>query len=279
MNRYPTMASALTAVRRVMENSSKVVHSKHWQGVDISAKPEAAMHESCFVSFEVALGGDLDYYRHVLRPNLPWADDHFAERVCGSPINPGKEWANWPYAHSANGFRDDNGQFNHTYMERYWAGQAGLVKSPTFDADQFLDRITRMDEYGPRSTNRGIRYRYGDLDDLVGLLLGDPLTRQAYLPIFFPEDTGLANPDRKPCTLGYLFMMRDDQLHITYYIRSCDYMRHFRDDIYLTIRLLYWVIEKLQARDERWNNVTPGLFRMDIGSLHLFRNDYAKLFG
>ena len=112
---------------------------------------------------------------------------------------------------------------------------------------------------------------------LVNLLLVDPYTRQAYLPVWFPEDTG-GGDKRAPCSLGYQFIMRADQLHCSYFIRSCDYLRHFRDDIYLTVRLQQWVLTQCQLKDSDWSRVKMGTFTMHITSLHLFRNDYLNMF-
>jgi thymidylate synthase len=124
---------------------------------------------------------------------------------------------------------------------------------------------------------RGIKYEYGDLSDVVALLSSDPYTRQAYLPIWFPEDTG-GGSKRAPCTLGYHFIMRENKLDITYYIRSCDMLRHFRDDIYLTHRLALWVITQCMARNPKWKEVEPGTFNMHITSLHIFANDWQSMF-
>lgn len=262
---------AIKAAHHFMKERSGIVHTEKWQGTDIKHRPEAAMHEVMYFNFNLYLNGDnLDWYRKDIKPNLPWADDHFLERVSGEPLNPGKEWANWPFAHSANNFRDEEGRFNHTYMERFW---------PRFARYNKFEIEEETSPFPPPVGRQGIQYRYGDLNDLVEQFLHEPLTRQGYLPIFFPEDTGLANPDRKPCTLGYLFFMRKNRMDITYYIRSCDLVRHFQDDLYLTVRLLLWVLEKLKSRDVRWLDVKPGMFRMDIGSLHCFRNDYIKLYG
>lgn len=279
MNRFETFAAAIDAAEHELRFNAERVHTEKWQGIDISKRPEAAMHEVRYFGFETHMPTEeLEYYRASINPNLPWADDHFLERVCGEPLNPGVQWAKWPWGQSAANFRDGNNQFNHNYMERYWPRYAGLTDKgelgwTLFDLDTSRRPIDPANELG----HRGIRYRYGDLNDLLEQLRIEPLTRQAYMPIFFPEDTGVANPDRKPCTLGYLFMMRNNRLDVTYYIRSCDYVRHFRDDIYMTIRLVIWMLERLREKDERWKDVTPGLFRMDIGSLHLFRNDYIKL--
>lgn len=208
------------------------------------------MVELTYVDLHVPLyGEDVQDYRDLIKPNLPFADLAFEERVSGIPMNPGEAWKSWPWAQSANRHRS-NEVFEHTYQERYW----------------------------PKGDNRvGIRFHYGDLDDMVKQLAHDPLTRQAYLPVFFPEDTGYTG--RKPCTLGYLFLMRNNMLDITYYIRSCDLYRHFRDDIYMTIRLLLWVLNKCrELNPDVWRQVMPGCFRMDIGSLHVFVNDFRVLF-
>lgn len=264
---YPNFIGAIADTATALRTRSHIVHTDKWQGVDISKKPEMATHELLHHSINVRLNGieDLDTYRLDIEPNLPWADDHFLERVGGAPINPGVEWANWPYGNSAKNFLDADGKFNHNYMERYWPKYAGFEEYVAKDGEMTL------------VPHRGVRYEYGDLDDVVTLLSRDPTTRQAFLPVWFPEDTGGRN-GRAPCTLGYHFIMREGELDVTYYIRSCDYVRHFRDDIYLTVRLLLWVLEKARAINPAWNDVKPGRFIMHITSLHLFRNDFATAF-
>jgi thymidylate synthase len=116
----------------------------------------------------------------------------------------------------------------------------------------------------------GIRYNYGDLNDVVALLKRSPMTRQAYLPVWFPEDTGANYEQRVPCTLGYHFLLRNGVLGITYFIRSCDFVRHFSDDVYMAGRLCQWVAD--QVAD---GNV--GYLSMHIGSFHIFDGDVAKL--
>jgi hypothetical protein len=128
--------------------------------------------------------------------------------------------------------------------------------------------------------NKGYRFPYGDLDDLVTLLANEPTTRQAYLPIWFPEDLGACRlKKRVPCSLGYQLIMRDNKLHIVYYLRSCDFVRHFRDDVYLTIRLALWVLEqcRLAAPGKEWSDVKLGTLRMHVTSLHVFVSDIKIL--
>lgn len=270
MKKYYHFGKVFEYINEKFLIEGSVLHTEKWQSTKIKDNPAAKMVEILHHSFLVDMKNmSLSKMSRQVRPNLPWADKHFQERVCGEPLNPGVEWANWPWGNSADGHREPDGTFNHNYMERYWPKYAGMTEGGNIDFDLV-----------GFSTNKGIRHEYGDLNDLVLLLAKEPDTRQAYMPIWFPEDTGVTHSGRKPCSIGYHFIMRDGHLDITYQIRSCDYAKHFRDDIYLTIRLLHWVLEKLKKiAPEKWDKVVPGSFIMHTTSLHIFINDYIKLFG
>jgi thymidylate synthase len=191
--------------------------------------------------------------------NFPWAEDHFQERVGGLPLNPPPSEKWWPFnqqGNAAHKFQKDgeDAKFSHTYPERFWPKYAG-------DQEAY-QRLTEQ-------TNRGIRYELGDLWDLVELLRRAPGTRQAYLPVWFPEDTGTVHGGRVPCTLGYHFLIRGERLHCWYYMRSCDLMRHFPDDVYMAGRLMQWICHHLADLGD----VMPGVLTMDISSLHTFEHD------
>lgn len=258
---YQTFDKAIEAVHNDFKTSSHLVHTEKWQGLDISKKPEMATHELLNYNLRVAVANKtIEELQQTIKPNLPWADDHFLERVGGEPINPGIQWAKWPWGNHASKFLQD-GIFNHNYMERYWPKKANPMQLSMNDQE----------------VREGIRYPYGDLNDVVNQLLNEPNTRQAYLPVFFPEDTGAVHGGRVPCSLGYHFIQRNGYLHINYYLRSCEVYRHFRDDIYLTVRLLMWVLDQLRAKDETWKHVMPGIYSMYITSFHCFKNDMRML--
>lgn len=261
-------------------SQSHKVHTEKWQGVDISKRPEMASYELMNYTFTYDLQGnsDLQHWRDDVQPNLPWADNHFEERVCGYPINPGVEWANWPWGDNAAKFIDETGMFNHNYMERYWCKYAGRLKTPTRTADEYRDEVplSHWRSVGP-GPHRGIRNDYGDLDDLVRSLTRNPLSRQEWFPIFHPEDVGEVIGGRKPCSLGYQFWVRGQRLHVYYPLRSCDFFRHMQDDIYLTIRLLIWVLDRCREIDKAWFDVHPGTFTMHCTSLHVFANDMVQM--
>lgn len=225
------------------------VRTEKWQGID---SPDL-MWEVMNHSFQFFIPHTNEELVSEIRPNLPWADDHFNERVSGQPLNPppSHEW--WPFAQKSNDkFRSDE-KFSHTYPERMW---------PKYASEE------------PNSKLSGIRFDYGDFGDVLNLMEREPFTRQAFLPIWFPEDTGVHHKQRVPCTIGYHFMRRGDHLHISYFIRSCDLIRHFRDDIYLACRKLFFVLDEMKKRNpESWGNVKPGYFAMHIVSLHCFYNE------
>lgn len=252
---YPNFISAINAVQQHLRYWGVHVETESWQGINQAKK----FFEALNVSFSVQMPKIKETLHEDINPNMPWAEDHFKERICGAGLNPGNQYRNWPYYKnnpSNDKFRTTKGdKFSHTYMERFWPKNAG--NGPT-----------------------GIRFEVGDYKDLQELLYHQPFTRQAYLPIWFPEDGFAAiKGERVPCTLGYHFLRRRSTLNITYYIRSCDFFRHFRDDIYMACRLVLDLIECLADNEsDAWNTqVTPGTFTMHITSLHIFSSEYKLL--
>lgn len=225
-----------------------------WQSQDVRDKPEFISRELRHEVFKLNVEDTMEDLQRDVKPNLPWAEDHFRERVSGQPMNPPPSEAWWPYRVRQNEDHKAGEIFSHTYPERIWP------------------KYANKEEYF--TPHRGIRYEFGDLDELITLLVKNPLTRQAYLPIWFPEDTGATSGQRVPCTLGYQFLIRNGRCDIVYYIRSCDLLRHFTDDVYMACRLLQWVVGKLLAHRV---DVMPGWLVMYISSLHVFRGDYPRL--
>jgi hypothetical protein len=249
-------SEAIKWTKEELFNHGYVVKTERWQGIE---SPDD-MWETMNHSFQFFMPHTIEELVTEIRPNLPWADEHFEERVGGQPLNPPPSHVRWPFAQKNNSQFGGHEQFSHTYPERIWSRFAG-------------DKFEHIDE--PR---KGIRYEYGDFGDVLDLMEREPFTRQAFLPIWFPEDTGTVHGERVPCTLGYQFIRRDNWLHVTYYIRSCDYIRHFRDDVYMACRKLMWLLDNLKQRDpERWSDVTPGYFVMHITSLHCFNSERGIL--
>ena len=94
--------------------------------------------------------------------------------------------------------------------------------------------------------------------------------------------------ERVPCTLGYHFMLRDDQLHCFYPMRSVDFVRYLRDDLYMAGRLVQHLIKQLRVREVAdgftdistpgyWETIMPGNLEFFASSMHIFEGDVPKL--
>jgi len=271
--RFPSFTAALYSLKTQI-TSAPQVKTERWQGVQANQDTREVFD----VNFSVDLFGveDLDHWRRDIRPNLPWADDTFAERTGGEPLNPGESWRWWPWGQSANKFRNKSERFNHSYPERLWGKYARRTadgKLPGEAPDGFLRKFPPVD-LRPKF---GVAWHYGDLQDLVDLLVEQPHTRQAVIPLFWPEDTGRGDGGRKMCSLLYNVLVRDNRASMWYPLRSCDMRRHFQDDAYLAVRMLLWIIDRCRERSEFWKQVEPGHLAMHMTSLHIFESDYQDL--
>lgn len=267
---YSNLYFPILNLLRELKTNGQIVQTEKWQGTE---KPPP-MLELMHVGFSAQMPSNYNYLVNQTgldNANRAWADAHFAERVGEEPLNPGEAYKIWPWYgnHQSSNAKYQKGEkFSHTYMERFWPKKAGEV----FLTNNSKSILTSRNEIS--LVNSGIRYGYGDLKDVLKLLSREPFTRQAYLPIFFPEDTGAVHGGRIPCTLGYHFMLRDGQFHIHYSIRACDALRHFRNDIYLTVRLLYYVLDYLKRiGNPFWTNAQPGIFTFSCMSFHVFQSE------
>lgn len=228
---------AIRTALQVLLHSGKTTETEHWQAV--KAPDRMVSVDNIFLKMD--LEEDIGTLARLTCADLPWAEDHFQERLAG-PSNPGVQYKKWPYYRPStdDGRFRRTGKFSHTYQERFWP---------------------------PKKT--GIRFPMGDYTDVKERLKSDRTTRQAFLAIWHPEDQ-YNHGERVPCTIGYWFKITDSQLNITYLIRSCDAVRHFRNDIYMAQRLAHDVAEHV-------GGCTLGELSMWIGDFHCFVNDLYTL--
>lgn len=249
--------------------SAPLISPKKWQGVTVSGKPDLQTYELLNHHSAVSLPSEsLGYYRRDIGPDIPWADLHFEERVCGYPLNPGTEWKNWRMGKGANDFRLPDGTFQHNYMSRWWPKYAGMVPPSETVPENWEP---------PGPPHKGILYEYGDLRDVVNQLIREPDTRQAVISMWFPEDNGVVHGGRAPCSLTWQFIVRDNKIHLTYNLRSVDLINHFRNDLYMAVRLLLWVLDECRATDPNWYDIKPGTLTTNIVSFHLFAGNRHQL--
>ena len=226
-----TLNDSIADIKRLLYHQGKVVETKRWQGKE-----------------------DHPAFLEVLQPVIkvqmvdeptcgdqPWAAEHFAERVSGKPLNPPPSHTKWRMKTSD--YMID-GKFDHTYPERMW----------------------------PKGLMTGIRFDVGDLGDIVKLLKKDITTRQAVMPMFSYEDiTAGIQGRRVPCSLSWNFIVRDNKMHCTYSMRSCDAVRHLHNDIYFANMLVIWILSQLEQ------NIGLGTLQINIMSLHCFVSDRPLL--
>lgn len=123
---------------------------------------------------------------------------------------------------------------------------------------------------------RGFSYTYGErysfgLDEVIEELGLHPESRQLFLSVWDSiRDTGRLGKRRVPCSLGYWFVKRGGQLHMTYLQRSADFATHFENDQYLS--------RKLQEHVAKEIGIPAGRFTHWIGSLHIYQKDVAGVF-
>lgn len=237
-----------------------------WQ----SQSTDAKMRELLHVVFQWQMPQTKEELARETGARLPWAEDHFLERVGGEPLNPSPSEAWWPFAAKKEGtnvaHKSEGEAFSHTYPERMWPKLANGGDDNYYDGER-----------------HGIRFAYGDLRDVVMQLYKSPNTRQAYLPIWFPEDTGAVHGKRVPCTLGYHFIIRDHVLDISYFMRSTDLLRHFQDDVYLAVRLAQWVAEQImdyhddEGHPSEQTYIKMGKLIFHTANMHIFDADVEMI--
>jgi hypothetical protein len=250
------MGSLKNKLIRDMLDGGKVDRGE-WQS-EIASKPELMTYEIPNALLEITVPSNIATAQLCAEPDLPWAEVHHLERVGGFPLNPAPSYVDWPWHSKTEAERHvAAGVFSHTYPERYWPK-------------------TDLDSSNPTGLRHGVRYPYGDLMDVVNMLKDRPFTRQAYLPMFFPEDTGATEGQRIPCTLGYHFIRNGRQLDMNYFLRSCDITRHLHNDIYLAMRMLQWVCGQLT---NDYGLPAPGTLTLFVSNLHMFEADRWRYLG
>jgi hypothetical protein len=256
----------------LLARGGEKIHVGEWQSIRDAHMVQSRTIELTNVVFEMNVPSSKEDLVEQVQPNLPFAEAQFQDRVSGEPLNPPPSDQLWPWAHHLDDDKQE-GKYSHTYPERFWPKMAECGEE---------NKIIRGGVgYWRQGPNAGIRFEYGDLQDVVTQLSRSPHTRQAYLPVWFPEDTGAVHGERVPCSLGYHFLLRNGRLNCTYFIRSVDFFRHFADDVYMAARLLQWVEEACYdlciEAPNAWTEVYPGTLTMHIVSLHVFEAEHKRL--
>lgn len=171
-----------------------------------------------------------------LNPVQPWADAEWAERVMGihgNDVNPGEAWKLRKDEHMNWEEYLHDGKFTYSYAERL------ALKTQVLAVIEELKR------------NRD--------------------SRQLFVSLWDPnQDIEVIGKLRVPCSLGWHFLFREDKLNITYFMRSCDFVTHYQNDIWMSLNLLHYVSQGA--------NLPTGKFSHFINSFHVYQKDVKDVF-
>jgi thymidylate synthase len=166
---------------------------------------------------------------------LEYCEQEFKDRISETPLNPGNSYLIRQDMWQKFIVGEEN-KFDYTYSERlYW---------------QFENIIQNLKE--------------------------DIHSRQAFIQIFQSniDNNKLGGDSRIPCSTDYQFLIRNNRLYCIYHMRSSDYFGHFPIDIYLSTRLMEYLIDRLK---EFYPELKIGSLIFFAGSFHAYNWDLKKV--
>lgn len=147
-------------------------------------------------------------------------------------------------------FSDDGETLNGAYGKRIFAWDAGIR----------LEKINKDKiETVPK------RYIINQFQKAYELLKSDPDTRQATIAFFDPYKDYRETKD-KPCTNLIRFMIRNNKLNMTTFMRSNDIMKGTSYDIF-NFTMLQEIMAGLL-------NIEVGIYNHIVDSLHIYESDF-----
>lgn len=157
----------------------------------------------------------------------------FKDRISPTPLNPGESYKVRQDLWQTLKSNTDDTVFDYTYSER-------LFDKWTHIIDAFKD---------------------------------DKHTRQAVMQVFSHSDTAKHDGfTRIPCSLSYQFLIRNDQMHCIYTMRSSAYFQHLGVDIWLAAESIKYLVEQLKPL---YPDLETGKLYYQAGSLHAYNWDLS----
>lgn len=197
--------------------------------------------------------------------------------VADRPEYETKELANYVYTVTHPDYRDIDG-VHEDWVHREWRDRkaGGLNPGTAWKQREEVWRpLLEVDD--PEHSIARFSYTYSErmggehILKIIQEIKVHPHSRQLFLPVW---DRGIDEKrrgvKRVPCSLGYWFVMRDDQIHITYMMRSCDIMTHYPNDIAMAAIMQDFVADS--------TGYDIGTFTHFVGSLHAYRKDLEGIF-
>ena len=230
MRIYKDFPEAQNEIRRDLGELGITVHPETMQDLYVADNDAFETKELWNYDYSV-LDPDFDKIEGV---HKEWVQTEWEDRVAGG-LNPGRAWRT---------------------REEVWR--------------QFLE--------GDTDRHPKFAYTYSDrmgghhIERIIEELKEHPNSRQLWLPVWDrnTDERRRGGKRRVPCSLGYQLMYRENRLHITYVMRSCDFATHYANDVALASALLHYVAKRC--------DLEVGTFTHFIGSLHVYKKDLGYVF-
>ncbi len=230
MRFYKDFPEAQNEIKRDLGELGVYVHTETMQDKDIKDDPDFATRELANYIYSVTKPD----YTEIEGTSDEWVRIEWQDRLAGN-LNPGRAYRARPDVWKQfleHNHKDGEGRFSYTY-----------------------------------SVRMGGKY----LDSIIDELRTHPNSRQLYLPVWDrAEDYKRRGKRRVPCSLGYWFVMRAGQIHLTYMMRSCDFFTHYANDVALATVMHHYVAKE--------TGYEVGTFTHFVGSLHVYAKDVADVF-
>lgn len=233
MRTFIDFPEAQNEIMRDLAELGTEVRTETMQHFDIHDKPEFDTKELMNYGYTVTR----PKYNEVTGVHEAWVEQEWRDRLAGD-LNPGFSWKERPEI------------WEKMLERRQFQQNQGKVGKFSYS-------------YSQRMGGKHIRA-------LIEELKIHPNSRQLWLPVWYPQDNLRRGVRRVPCSLGYQFMNRQGVLHITYVMRSCDFVTHYGNDVALATMLLEYVAAM--------TNKKVGSFNHFVGSLHAYRKDLEGVF-
>jgi len=225
---------AQNEIMRDLAELGTLVRTETMQHFDVTGKEEFDTMELMNYGYTVTRPN----YQEVQGVHEAWVEQEWRDRLAGD-LNPGFSWKERP---------------------EIW--------EPMLERSQYKQNMGKVGKF---SYSYSQRMGGNHLRKLIEEIKVRPNSRQLYLPVWYPNDEDKRVEKRRvPCSLGYHFMLRGGQLHITYMMRSCDFVTHYGNDVALATMLLEYIARMTKKK--------MGSFNHFVGSLHAYRKDLEGVF-
>lgn len=250
MRVFPDITVALKEINRDLSKAPKVTSYRVQQLVQEQTTAE-------LVNYTYAVDGnsipeDPPYYLQqcIISNELPWVEENFSTL---------EKWLAWEVG------------------ARLWPESSPMEVSTSYHPE--LVHLMEGEHWSYTYPERMLGWKA----KVVYTLKEYKTTRRAYWPIYWPVDAHRMNePTRIPCTLGYLFQIREigdtSRLEITILQRSCDYDKFMVTDLFLASAIQKEVYRALKKHPSPIEDLELGNVNHQINSLHRFMEEGREIF-